>query len=452
MELRVRGDVPPTATRAPTRTSTKGMSGKSLTSATATELKRALTEALVKKMREKFSTLADDIKASDAIGTEVVNFMAINGSVNEEDIHTLEEKIRCKLLGVPQRSSLRLAIKDEWAEITKWEAEQNAKEEKRLRETLKERQKKLKCELDAQVKEKLLRKQSELQQEMEFAEQELEELERWKLEEKNKLEEKMKAAEKLRAERDEQLTDQQARREQAMEVRKAEEEEAAKLLKLEHQRKVKEEEVAKKKMQDEMKTLLFENQARLRMQEETKAKENEEDLKFQLEYAKRLELQEQARQKNLSEMKQKQLRAERQGNERGEYKRWMDEKIIEKNFREREAQLDQQEEAALAKIQDLNMEQRKVLAQQLEEKKQKKQLEDKQEATRMELFNKSLSVIEAREKKLAEKTFHKVSKHKAELEAQMHENYTRKRVTLMNPVERSMNSKLLQEIESSKRK
>ena len=63
--------------------------------------------------------------------------------------------------------------------------------------------------------------------------------------------------------------------------------------------------------------------------------------------------QEEQRQAKLEEMKAKQLRAEKAGQAVGPYKRYLDDSIIEKNFQQREAAVEQAEAAAKAKAKAL---------------------------------------------------------------------------------------------------
>jgi len=440
--LGVAGSKPPTAlvSRSGTgaRTGTKGKS--------VNELKAALTETLVKKMREKFAEKATDVAAQDIIGAEVVSFMSATGSVKEEDISALEARIEAKLSG---KQSAFAGVKDEWAVITKYEAEQNEVHQKKYREMIKARQKQMKSELDQQVQESKLRALKETEEEQKYFEMEQKELERWKEEEKSKMETKINSMFKLKQERDAQLCDQAERRAKMMQEKKKEEDDTRLMLAMEQKRKMQENERKVQKNKSDMQALIDSNEESKRIQEAVKEKEKAEEVKFQLEYAAKLQQQEADRERYLEEMKRKQAIQEAAGAARGAYKRWMDEKIIEKNFAEREAQLDKREEASFKKIELGNLEMRRVLAEQLKEKQTRKLTDAEKEAQRVAKFNAGLEAIEQREAEWKERTAAKQARHRQELDAQIKDNQERKKVVLMSDTERKLNHNLLKKIEST---
>merc|ERR1712139_219148 len=103
---------------------------------------------------------------------------------------------------------VRRAVKDEWAAITKYEVNQNALLEKKMREKEMANKKKMKAELDAQVEQKLTLKMSEKEREAFFASLEAQDVEAWRFEEQAKLVAKKMQAEKLKSERNVQLGEQ----------------------------------------------------------------------------------------------------------------------------------------------------------------------------------------------------------------------------------------------------
>jgi len=447
-QMAIAGGAPPTALKSRAGTGTRGGTGMRSGSkgAGSNDLKMALTDTLVRKMREKFAAACADVKGMDIVSSEVVSFMATNGSVKEADIASLEARIKARLDGKPQAFA---GVKDEWAVITKFEAEQNELEEKKKREMLKLRQKKMKQELDEQMTEQKSRLELEAALEAKYAAEEAADLAKWKAQEMGKMQSKLNAMNKLKEERDAQLQDQTVRRNKALDQKKKEESEARLMLQLEHKRKLAEEANLKDRNKQEMDALIASNEVSKAIQNAALQKEQEEDLRFQLEYAQKLQKQEEDRNKYLLEMKRKQEIAEAAGAARGSYKKWMDEKIIEKNWRAHETMLDAKEEATIQRIHAGNMEMRRVLALQLQEKQAKKKDLSAKEEARVKQFNAGLEAIEAREKRFQNVSKDKALKHKAELEAQMRDNQIRKSKVVMNDVERTMNADLLKKISNA---
>ena len=60
------------------------------------------------------------------VGEEVVSFMMTTGSVKEEDISGLEGRIRDRITGQKVAGRrFKGPVVDEWADISKWQVEEN---------------------------------------------------------------------------------------------------------------------------------------------------------------------------------------------------------------------------------------------------------------------------------------------------------------------------------------
>jgi len=284
---------------------------------------------------------------------------------------------------------------------------------------------------------------------VEYNKEEMAALESWKKEEMAKLDRRSNEMSKLKSERDAQLKDQARRRADQAATKQMEEGEARKLLALEHKRKLQEEANNKVKIAAEMAALVQMNDLALKMAEEKKVADAAEEKKYQQQYADKLKKQEEAYHANLAAMKEKQKAAETAGAAIGEYKRWMDEKIIERNFAEREAMLDKAEEEAIKKVHEGNMEMRRVIAEQVKEKKERLAKEKMNENSRYHKFTKVLSSLDTMEKAQMMEEKHQALQWKAELEAQMRDNLVRKQVFPMTATERALNADLINNVEIS---
>jgi uncharacterized protein YPO0396 len=200
------------------------------------DMASALTETLVKKMRAKFG--AEDIAVQDIIGEEVVSFMMTTGSVKEEDIAGLEGRIRDRMLG--QKAAGRRfkgPVVDEWADISKWQVEENERVAAEKMSRYKVSQKKMKAELDAQVVEKEARKEAAVEAKKVYKVAEEAQLEAWKMEEMDKIAKKASAIDQLNVDRAVQLTEKERRRVAQAGVKRGEDEDLRRQLAVEHRRK-----------------------------------------------------------------------------------------------------------------------------------------------------------------------------------------------------------------------
>ncbi|KAK3262215.1 hypothetical protein CYMTET_28915 [Cymbomonas tetramitiformis] len=446
-KMSISGTAPPTALKTGRATSSRRGTGCS-----TAELKDALTATLVQKMRERFNDVAMDVKTQDIIGTEVVNFMAGGGSVKAEDIGALEERIRSKLSGGTAKtlkSIVKMKEGDEWAMLARFESDQNVVEELRRREAEQQNKKRVKAGLDMQMEEMHAKEQAEKNREAAYAAEERNALDNWQKEEHTKLLRKQDEMKKLKCERDAQLQDQASRRTREANRLKGEEDEAREMLRLEHRRKMEEDDMTKQRNKEAMDTLKMENAANLALLDKAKQKEMEEDLMYQKLMAKMLDKQEMERKEKMSKIKSKQDKLLAVANSAPRpIKKWMDEDVIDRNFKEREAVLDAEEDARMERVQESNLEMRRVLAAQLREKESRKKNLNAAEAQRVAQFNVSLKESESREAQYKAHLQDKRLQNKADLEAQMRE----KAMSLdqaMNAVERTLNSKLLDKVRSA---
>lgn len=125
------------------------------------------------------------------------------------------------------------------------------------------------------------------------------------------------------------------------------------------------------------------NEEQVRLKAERKAGEERDALRMMHEFNERLRVQEEERFAALEAMKAKQRRQEELGTAVGPYKRYIDDKIIQRNFDKREADLAAREDAAKADIQLKREKLRAGLDQQLEEKNRLK-AEEKARDRRMD--------------------------------------------------------------------
>jgi len=417
-------------------------------------LKDALTDTLVKKMREKFADVALDVRAQDIIGNEVVGFMMSGGSVRDEDINALEERIRQKLSGgtaKPLRAMVRKKENDEWSLLAKYESEQNILDELKKKEKSEVMKQKMRQELDMQLEEVEGKKLQEKEREAFYAAEETRALEEWKEEEKAKLNKKQAQMQRLKVERDAQLLDQKDRREREGHRRKQEEDDAKEMLRMEHKRKMQEDADNKLRSMQEMDALKIENAKSIELMDERKQMEMKEDLMYQKKMAQMLDKQERDRRKKVDEIKKKQESLSNISEPRP-LKKWMDESIIERNAEKREEMLDRLEDEKADKAMRENLEMRKVLAAQLQEKDARKSHASAVEAARVTKFNQAIKSSEAREHSHKDKLHQNAVKNKKELEDQMRENAMRRNTeAAMNSVEKTLNTKLLQKADHIRR-
>ena len=409
------------------------------------DMKEALTETLVKKMRAKFG--ADDIAVQDIIGEEVVSFMMTTGSVKEDDISGLEGRIRDRIMGQKVAGRrFKGPVVDEWADISKWQVEENERIEAEKLARYKVSQTKMKAELDAQVVEKEMKKVAEIEAKKLYKAEEEAQLEVWKQEELEKIKQKAVAIDKLKLDRQAQLEDKERRRQAQLEVKRKEEEDLRKQLAAEHRRKVAEEAANKQRIAEELERLKASNAATLKLRAAQAAADAALEIKYQELYAEKLAKQEAAYEANLIKMKEKQKHQEAFGNAIGPYKRYMPDEIIEKNFAEYERKADERERRDAQKIVDGNLEMRRAIAEQVKSKQERLDRERAEESKRHERFAKVVNTLEEVEKEAGKEGRIKATYHRGELEAQMRDNLVRKQVFPMTDIEKSLNADMLRKV------
>jgi len=403
-------------------------------------------------MRQRFANQAQDIKQQDLIGQEVVAFMTSNGSMKAEDISALEDRIRNKLsggTGTPTMAVLRKKEGDEWAMLAKFEEKQAVIEELRKKEAVKEQKVRTKMELDKQMREAEERRLADLALEKAWAEEEKRALEVWKLEEADKMAKEKEKMAVLKSEREAQIKDREMRIAKAAERKQLEDEQTKELLRLEHRKKMEhdlqlkaDQKVANDKFKEG-------NAAQLELQRQATEKQQAEDKYYAMLALKEMDRRDterrafvEKREKVLAENLKK---ADLEKRPRP-LKRWMDETVIERNFLEREAELDMKEEAALKKQVELNMEQRRVLAMQLKEKEERKKLMSAAERSRHKMFATAIKESEGEESRRREVLAAKRQAIKDDLENQMREKAMRDDNPNMTNLERTMNRKLLERV------
>jgi len=412
-------------------------------------MKDALTDTLVKQMRARFTSEATGNKQQDLIGKEVVAFMASNGSMKAEDISGLEERIRNKLAGgtgtVPA-ALLRKKENDEWAMLAKFEEKQAVIEELRRKEAIKENKLRTKAQLDMQMDEAEEKRQADRDLEDAWAAEERRALEVWKLEEADKMKMGKDKLAVLKVDRDAQILDRKMRVEKAVERRKQEDEQSKEIMRLEHRKKVEEEQQNKAHQKIQQDQFKEGNEAQLDLQMQAKAREQDEDKYYALLALKEMDKrdgQRQAQKDKVQKALDDNLRKADLEKRPRPLKRWMDEKVIERNFLEREAELDMKEEEAMKKVHSLNLEQRRVLAMQLKEKEERKKLMAAAEKSRHRMFATAIKESDGEEVRRKAALNEKRTQIKEDLEAQMREKAMRDDNPTMSNLERTINRSLL---------
>lgn len=413
-------------------------------------MKDALTETLVKKMRAKFG--AEDIAVQDIIGEEVVSFMMTTGSVKEDDISGLEGRIRDRVLGQKVAGRrFKGPVVDEWADISKWQVEENERIEAEKIARYKVSQVTLKAQLDAQVSEKERKKVEEVEAKKEYKVEEETQLERWKQEELDKIARKAEAMDKLKVDRQLQLVDKERRRAAQVEAKRKEDEALRRQLAGEHRRKLAEEAAHRQKVAQEVEHLKKSNAETLRLRQEQAEANAALELKYQEMYTEKLRKQEEQYIANLAKMKEKQKSQEAFGNAIGPYKRYMPDEIIEKNFAEYERKADEREQRDAQKVVDGNLAMRRAIAEQVKMKQERLDRERAEDAKRHQRFAKVVNTLEEVEKEMSKEDRIKALSQRTELEAQMRDNLVRKQVFPMTETEKSLNADMLRRVEATRK-
>ena len=334
---------------------------------------------------------------------------------------------------------------DEWALISKVDQAEHEVEETTKVANAKKAALAVKKELDQQVLEKKARKVRLKEDEVEYYHQEQAQLAKWREEEKAKVNKKREAALALKKERDAQLVELKIREEKALNKKKLEEEEQKRKVLADHKEKRRQEQEHRENMREEMKRLQASNIEARKIRQAIKDEDTALQLKYQEDYAKMLEAEEQKRADALKVFKAKQDRQEALGGVIGEYKRWIDPKIIEQNFKKNEAALDKEDKRRKDAVIKLNQEVKATLDRQMQEKEDIQAALDEQERKRVTAFMAKLELEKQKEREKDQASLEKRLAHKKSLQEQINARADAKRLRKgdMSGTERKMNAHML---------
>ena len=410
-----------------------------------------LTRSLLSSLSRFPQPLANDLNAQEIIAKEVSKFLNSGKKISVSALDSLEKSIKLSLTGEKpakaEKSGRIKAMTDEWSEIMKKDQELYLEHEKRKKEIQFKKTLQMKKDLESQIEEKTKIQAKMKKDDYKYYAEDQKAVEQWKMEEVEKEKVRKQKMLEIKKQRAQQIEDRSTRRTQEINKKKIEEEELKRRIEVETIKEMEKEEALKRRMKDEMELLLLHNEKNKAMRAEAKAAEEKIELKYQSDYIKLLELQEKKRAQALLDLKAKQDRQEAIGREIGEYKRWVDPKIIEENFRKNEVAAAKKEAEKEEKRIMMNFEVKKVLEQQIVEKNKAKEAEAEIERRHIEQFKKETEAFETeKEKKRKEKLLKKIQ-HKEALEAQMRENAKRREVTsAMSRIEKSLNRKKLEQL------
>ncbi|KAI7839562.1 hypothetical protein COHA_006689 [Chlorella ohadii] len=450
------------------------------------EAPNARTQAIIRRVQANLKARRGDATSDAArqiIGEEVARFLREGAGAEEEDISALEDAIRNRLAGRRGASGKaeRLAAKkslfsrDEWSQISLYVAFMAREDEKRAAAATRSAKREVKEQLQGQAAQAAQRKRAE--KEGKKAELKVVEAELQQFEQDRAAQQQKRAVEvaKLRTEREAQLEEQANRKAVAAELKKLAEEEMSARIALDLKRQMEAEAAAKAKAKEDLKAFLLSNEVNKKIKEKEAEKERLQDLEYMRQQAAQLwvagegavalgrDKQERERQQLLEKVKAVQNRQAADAAQRPPFKRWVDEEIIERQFREKQEALAKEEAARKAAAAASAARFRADVAGQLEEKEAAKLAglkEKREELVRMmaelEVCKKTEAVAKAAE--LA-----KMRAFKAELDAQIDDNQARAKwegrgamqrparraVSAMSEVERKLNAKLLREMEAA---
>ncbi|KIZ02190.1 hypothetical protein MNEG_5769 [Monoraphidium neglectum] len=378
-----------------------------------------LKGALIKRMRAKFAEI---------ISAEVTAFMEYAGGMRvrpssrsgdssssssrrialvspEQDLSSLEDRIRAKLTGgTPQRSTLAAMKRaqqeaDEWAKIYEMHIKEGKAKDTAERAAALEAARALQIELAGQVAMREAGEAREHDEEVAYFHEEQAQLKRWEREEEEKARLKREVAARLKADRAAQLADRDMRRRLAEEKRAAEECELAARLAHEAKAEFEREEAARREAKEALKAFLLNNEIYKAMKEEAKLKEWEFDKKVMAEYAVEMERQERRRQEQLEALKIWQAKQEKEAQARPEAKRWIDPALIDRYYVEAEEARAAEEERRQAALKASG----KVLARdldiQVEERRRRHEEEKKAEQSVVAELQQQVTAEQARRQK-----------------------------------------------------
>ena len=299
----------------------------------------------------------------------------------------------------------------------------------------------------AQVAEQQARRQAEAKAEDEYALAEKEQREEWAKEEAAKAKAHADAIAALLEERDKQLAEQAAARAKEQRAKSYDEAQQREEARLEAER-LREQEVLDRQAQKEAgrKLLIINEEVRL-AKLERKKKEAELDELFQQQYADRLD-QEEKRREQYTQQRLANMEA-RVGKAVAKPGRlYMDDEMVAMYQEKYNREQDEVNSQRQKRVEESNIEMRRMLAMQIKEKQMRKQQEAEREKQRVSTFLQEVKDLEEKDARKQGKLAEMRLKHKLDLEAQMAENFRRKFEQSMSDTEKSINRKLLSKAQS----
>lgn len=390
--------------------------------------------------------------SQEIIAKEVTEFMLTAGSVREEDLSHLEDKIRARLTGeTPNRNTLASLKRaqqqgDEWAKIYALHIKEGRELDEKAKQAAAAKAAALKQVLAGQVADRAAKEQHEKQEELEYAAQEQAQLREWEAAEAAKRAAEREAALRLKGDRAAQLADRNMRKRLADEKRAAEEAELAARLAYEARAEAEAEEAERKAAKEALKAFLLNNESLKAIKEAAKQQEWAADKAIMEEYAAQMEKQEAARKAQVDKLKAWQAAQEREAAVRPEAKRWIDPAIVERYTREAEAAAAAEDERRKAAVKAGSKVLAASLAEQLVLKESLKHAHDGEEQAAIRALKEGVAAEASR--RAAEKAAEEAKKValKAALEQQMKLNATRRIVAPMSETEKLINKQLLEKV------
>ncbi|KAG1667372.1 hypothetical protein FOA52_001432 [Chlamydomonas sp. UWO 241] len=430
----------------------------------------ALAKKLILKMRVRFGDAAADLVGQELVSQEVMAFLGCRAggagaTVKEEELSILEEKIRGRLTGgTPRLMTMTMEKKaqvdgDEWAKMYQYKIAQGkvlaSKEEaEKLR-----RQQATRKNLDEHVRMQELEKQKLKAGDHEFYLQECEKLRQ--IDEKQRQKEELKASiiRSLGEERIAQVREKEERISRAKARIAADELEMAEKMAFETRNELEKEERARIENKAALERFLMGNEENKVLRAEERKKidaENEHDkgtweAKLQKYYKgaweAKLQKQEAERKALLDKNRTKQTLQEIAASGRAESKRWLPQEIIDRQYKAAEDARNKEEDDRKACTKAGAKAAYQTLAEQMKEREEVKRQdrERDQQAAKMVLERVQRESLVEEAKKAA--AHDRKLQFKEELEAQMKDNAQRRRVAPMTSIERSLNTKVLDQVE-----
>lgn len=413
-----------------------------------------VAQKLILKMRVRFGDAAADVLGQEIITAAVVEFLSTRQgpTIKEEDLRDLETQIRTKLTGgTPRKMTMTMEKKaqvegDEWAKMYQYSCAKGAADDKAKAEALHLKQVALKKELDKQIKTHEQMKAQEREEAQRYFLAEQAALAEAEKKEQQKKELQASIIKKLGEERMEQLRDKEERRQRALLKVKQEEEELAARIAYETRNELEQEEEKMSVAKSQLKVFLSANEINKRVREEDKAKQATIDAYYMQAWEEKLNKQEGDRLRLLEKTKARQTLQAEAAAGREESKRWLDQAVIDKYYKEREDARDREEIERAARVKNNAKQAYNTLSVQMKEREQQKAYERKLEEQASKMVLDKVALDE--QKEIERKAKIEAQKHqfKAELEAQMKANAQRRRIAPMTEVERKINTQILDKV------